>query len=108
MRVTDPLAGSTGTPLNVTVFPDIVPRITFELPDLNSVLLPPVPMTGQELAAVGAPGFAVPGTHRIVWLAAGSSMNKDGSPPAVNTRPVAWVFKVRVMSACGITVPAGV
>src|SRR5262245_16993201 len=97
-----------GTPLNATVFPDMTPRITFECPDLNSVLLPPVPMTGQELAAVGAPGFAMPGTHRIAWLDVGSLMERIGSPPPLNTRLVTCAFKVRVMSTSGITVPTGV
>src|SRR5205809_4513819 len=97
-----------GTPLKVTVFPATVPRITFELPDLNSVLLPPVPITGQEFAAVGAPGFAVPGTHRIAWLAVGSSIDRIGSPPPLNTRLVTCVFNVIVMSACGMRAPADV
>src|SRR5690242_3014844 len=47
MRVQSIPGGSTGTPVNVTVFPDTTPRKMFAFPALNSVVLPLVPSVGQ-------------------------------------------------------------
>src|SRR5579884_2699996 len=108
MRLPDAPGGSRGTPVNVTLFPDTVPRHTFELPDLNSAALPAVPITGHESGAAGAPGLAVPGTQRTTWAAGGSPIANRGSPPPPNRRLVTWVLKVRMTFAVGTTAPTGV